>query len=718
MKLERLENLALALTAVFSLLLCATAVLSIGILIGLLSQFAVMPLHAQTSPAVELQAAMTKEQVDGDLKTAIAAYQKIAADKAAPRDVRSKALLHLAGCYEKLGQQAQSVYQQIVRDFADQPAATQARARLAALKQGDRSAAPTAMTQRKIQPLGTCPDPEATNCAGPGDTDGHRMVYANFAAGEVVYGDLAQHSEVVLFRFKPGGLGWFIPSRDFSKVLLGVPGASGGQLAVVNTDGTGYREIGKLEVQLRGVKWSWDNRYVLIWGQSPGGKGRLLSASLADGQTRELVTLETGTVASAAFSPDGRFVAYEVPSPSVTDPESRMFVVPAQGGPPLLVYQQRLRWVSPWQRPVRLLDWTADGRYLAIASDRTGKGALHLLPMKDGKSGGDPVFVKYGDFEEGVTTASGGMVYTSVKPGGLWSVYLTSLDADSRPGDWKRLDLPLGNTYNPWPQWSVDSREIVYSAMNEDSGQSGGEVVHLRSLSTGADREIYHALGYSTCAWAFQQPKLFCSDYTAERSDIFSIASDSGEIARLHTFETPAVALPYPSQDDRALYMTRILGDGAWELLRWEIATGRQTILEKFIPTKAQVLISPDERWLMRVNITKNSFDIRPVAGGDWKSLVSFSGSNAWRGSGHVNDTPDGKWLLYHDVDSTGKHSLFRIAAAGGSPERLGDFPTKERSGTLVVSPDGSKILVSAGEPFDGYELWSLENFVPPAPKP
>ncbi len=169
MKLERIENLALALTAVFSILLWGAAVVSMVLLAGLILEFSAVPLHAQTSPAVELQAAMTKEQVDGDLKTAIAAYQRIAADKSAPRDVRSKALLHLAGCYEKLGQQAQSVYQQIVRDFADQPAATQARARLAALKQDDRPGAPTAMTQRKIQPLGNRVGPR------PADTDRHRL---------------------------------------------------------------------------------------------------------------------------------------------------------------------------------------------------------------------------------------------------------------------------------------------------------------------------------------------------------------------------------------------------------------------------------------------------------------------------------------------------------------------------------------------------------------
>ena len=64
------------------------------------------PVCAQTKPAVALEAAMTKEQVDGDLAGAIAAYQKIAADTAAPRDVRAKALLRLAGCYEKLGRLA------------------------------------------------------------------------------------------------------------------------------------------------------------------------------------------------------------------------------------------------------------------------------------------------------------------------------------------------------------------------------------------------------------------------------------------------------------------------------------------------------------------------------------------------------------------------------------------------------------------------------------
>ncbi len=97
------------------------------------AQFLVTVAHGQMRPGGELEGAIVKEQSDGDLKGAIDAYQRIAANVAASRDVRARALLQLAGCYERLGQRAQKVYEQIVRDFADQSAATQARARLAGL---------------------------------------------------------------------------------------------------------------------------------------------------------------------------------------------------------------------------------------------------------------------------------------------------------------------------------------------------------------------------------------------------------------------------------------------------------------------------------------------------------------------------------------------------------------------------------------------------------
>jgi len=57
------------------------------------------------------------------------------------------------------------------------------------------------------------------------------------------------------------------------------------------------------------------------------------------------------------------------------------------------------------------------------------------------------------------------------------------------------------------------------------------------------------------------------------------------------------------------------------------------------------------------------------------------------------------------------------ISTAGGHPERLGDFAANSETGFMEISPDGRKVIVESNGYATGYELWSLENFVPPAPK-
>jgi hypothetical protein len=165
------------------------------------------------------------------------------------------------------------------------------------------------------------------------------------------------------------------------------------------------------------------------------------------------------------------------------------------------------------------------------------------------------------------------------------------------------------------------------------------------------------------------------------------------------------------SRDDRALYIFRSKFSGEeGELLRWEIATQRETVMER-MPPEAWGWVSQDERWVVEVDEHRN-LKIRPASGGDWKPLLSDSHA------GHFSLTPDGNWVLYHSVDSAGKQSLFRVSTSGGQPERLGDFPTNSADGSLEISPDGRKVMAAVGDYEHIDELWSLENFVPPAPKP
>ena len=53
-----------------------------------------------------LREALHKQQVQGDLPGAIKIYQQIVSARNGDRSVSGRALLELAGCYEKLGQQA------------------------------------------------------------------------------------------------------------------------------------------------------------------------------------------------------------------------------------------------------------------------------------------------------------------------------------------------------------------------------------------------------------------------------------------------------------------------------------------------------------------------------------------------------------------------------------------------------------------------------------
>ena len=216
---SRMERVALACTSIGFLFLSGGV--TTGILYLLLTMASLVlarPATAQSTPVaagVHLEAGIEKEDVDGDLKSAMDIYQKIAADTSAPRDVRAKALLRLAGCDEKLGRQAKQVYEQIVHDYADQPAAAQARKWLALLKKQENPAVPTTMNVHKIEWAGL-------GEMSPRDTDGHRAVY-RAADGNLYFGDLTGQNKRLVFKVQPGDVPFWCASRDLSMTALKFP---------------------------------------------------------------------------------------------------------------------------------------------------------------------------------------------------------------------------------------------------------------------------------------------------------------------------------------------------------------------------------------------------------------------------------------------------------------------------------------------------------------
>jgi hypothetical protein len=632
--------------------------------------FGVAAFGAETGAEL-FQKAVTQERAAGNLEEAIKLYQRVATEFASDRALAAKALVQEARCYEKLGQdKALKLYEQVARDFKDQrePAAT-ASARLATLRQGNRAAVSTAMTLRKIEAPVSNPGflPDFAN------TDGQRIVYQDKATGALMVGDLASGESRVIFKPKAGVLDQLFVSKDMSMVFAKLTGPNGLDThVVVRTDGTGHREIpgyftGRPD-------WSWDNRYVLVCESQPDGPRQPLRVSVADGETVKLRTPDNRCM--QLFSPDGRFIAT-----AESSHRSPIFVGPSEGGE----QQQLLDNAS-------LIGWTRDGRYLAIALDRSGSEALYLLPMKGGRQAGDPVFIRYGSFLSGRTTGSGALVHESTPEGGTFAALLGTLNSSGRLDGWEPLSLSGSGKSLHYPAWSPDSSRIAYVTSNHAAGQNA-QVVRVHKVAGGEERELYKGGSFEmSCVWAAQHPNLFCGQIMPQgTTEAFSISIESGRAEPLGSVSGNYTFL-FGSPDDRAIYMA---ARGASELIRWEIATRMATSMGR----GTRVIASPDERWISRLE--KGKIEIRPMNGGDWKPLIS--------GGTQIAFTPDGNWLLFHGVDAGGKDGFFRVATAGGRPERLGDFPTTSQ-GPMWVSPDGRKVIADTLNPF---EVWLLENFEP-----
>jgi hypothetical protein len=73
-------------------------------------------------PEMQLEAAIHREMVRGDLAGAIEQYRAIAARRPVSRAVAAQALLHMGQCFEKLGRRAEAnrAYARIAAEYADQ----------------------------------------------------------------------------------------------------------------------------------------------------------------------------------------------------------------------------------------------------------------------------------------------------------------------------------------------------------------------------------------------------------------------------------------------------------------------------------------------------------------------------------------------------------------------------------------------------------------------
>jgi hypothetical protein len=640
-----------------------------------------VPLVAQrvAEPELLLREALHKQQVEGDLPAAIKLYQQIVAAKSANRSVTARALLELAGCYEKLGQQSASLYQQIVRDFGDQPAAVQARARLAALR---RSAPPATMTMRKLE--------LADDIVQVLASDGQRGVFS-VRSGTIVYGELTGKERRTLAERAPTGRA--VASRDLSLLLLYRPQSGGNEsrLIVVRTDGGGQRE---LELRENGkpfrpnaptdyrLSWSWDNRYVLLAHRGPDGD-RLVKIAVPDGTVSELVPGHRGGV-TAQISPDGRFVAFR------QDVGGPIFVAPVEGGERELIATDAM-----------LVDWTWDGGHLLMRAD-SGM-MLSAVPMRNGRKAGERLQLRTLPAPMARTMPNGSLLLSlnDTPPGSQRESWFGVLNDGDTSVTWSPVST-VGTLFPPaFFALSGDATRFAY--VSGDIRQTM-RTVRLKTLATGDDREVYRGERITGCVAAHRSDTLFCGRTVESDTEVVAVSLDSGRVepqGRLRGQMT----LQQIASDDRSL--TFFNGPG---FVEWEIGGQNQRPGPSYR--------SDDRRWSMTTGRDGTEVRVRPGEGdGDSRLLVTRKVPVPVAAAMPIRFSPDGQWVVYHDRDGSGRDGLYRVATAGGEPRRLGDFPTRVPTSALTISRDGRRFIMHAParDPQPSRDYWMLDNFLPEA---
>jgi len=344
------------------------------------------PLTAQKpGPAqVALQAAIDKEMADGDLKGAIALYEKTVAVARNDRGTAAKALIRMAECYQKLGSsESRKLYERVLREYGDQPeSVAAARMRLAVLME---SKGFGGMTSRQIwawvnvSPQGSVSSDgrylsfvdmrepvRQENLALRDMTTGQNRVLTNHGAEEMAESSI----------FSPDGkqiayaVDWDKPQHGYEVRMIGVDGS---RPRVVFPHQQGIHDMA-----LHG--WSHDGKSLLAMMQR-SGESQIVWINVADGTVHKVLGRPRAGSGyrspRAGLSPDSRYIVYEAVIGS-EEQQRDIRVVAADGSGDRPLVESRF--------DDYLLGWLPDGSGVLFGSNRSGAYDVWMQTVLEGQS--------------------------------------------------------------------------------------------------------------------------------------------------------------------------------------------------------------------------------------------------------------------------------------------------------------------------------------------
>jgi Tol biopolymer transport system component len=682
-----------------------------SILIGTLA--AILVAGAQSNEAErQLKAAMNAELVNGDLKTAIKQYGEIAAKHKNDRAVAAMALVRMAEAYHKLGDaESRKVYERVLREYGDQKeAAAQARAGL-----GVRVVSNSGGSTRQLwTKVGGSP-------YGPVSPNGRYIAFTSYEEGVVDVPNIAVHdfvtgADLVLTNSRN--------PQDHPTRTGRVFSADSKQIAypwVIIDNGEEHSEIRISEVnaissakprvlfrtvdRLQVNDWSPDGKWIALQILRKDRTRQLGLVSTTDGSLRVLKSSDWSGSGNVYFSPDSKYVAFDVTLGEGSNPDILVLSIDGSHGVPAVTHPAS----------DRVAGWTPDGKQLLFISDRNGLPALWWMPIEGGKPHGSPELLRpnFGKDPVRGPGRSSGLYYEVL--GGSVRVSVGALDLAAgkiNPASVQQFTADI------YPAWSPDGK---YLASNTYTLTGGNIFLTVRALETGRIRELRPQLNYTSWpSWSPDSRSLLVQGTDLKgRRGIFRVDAQTAEAESIVIGEEGEnlVTPQWFPDDKRILYERDMWNESV--IVERELTSGKESEIVRFKTLRSQAsasrsfLLSPDGRSL--AYLTSNGISahtaimLKPLVGGEPRELLKLSQVTFLSGW-----TPDGQSLLYAQKENTGNRLLdvaaWILPVSEGEPRRL--QLGENFAAQLVMHPDGKQIAFWSNNQ-TGEQIWVLENHLP-----